>query len=529
MEGRTLLYDPVDGSSATWILKHYTDVLLVDSLDAARRYILVAQLEGTASAFDDLRASVLGQPSQTLQKIRPPRPLTEPPGPHNWTSLGKPPRQAGGTDVNEFVAKLQHFADACHDFGKVDPGDSKDIFEIIERSIYGDTVEFMMPALTRADIADKNRFIQAVTSCTSFKFKIGDTVHFVEKNPMKGRNLESAITPFRKGAPGKLVVNRETEKASVDIFFGKSGRNTKILVLKNIDRLRSTMADYFGDPFATHRARPKFMVDQDMTPWARDKDPHTHLFAWMTGFGHLLVAIDEHFKGAEPLSDIGFDFVFCDATVYDGARVSNLGDSVTYSTASTGAVFYQNAIVDVEFGVAESDAAFLYKVTTADVARNPLAPMSTAESITRVCGRDGYVEDDSGESARVDNSVSTLSRLALNLINKGFDIACPVARKTAGDWGQIEHCRLNNIVFVTSDRLAALYAASRDVPVMLVKHHDYADHKCAQYSFCMFGTDEGRRSLTADPATGGGRLSYFPAIALGAVVVVSALLKAAWC
>ena len=56
---------------------------------------------------------------------------------------------------------------------------------------------------------------------------------------------------------------------------------------------------------------------------------------------------------------------------------------------------------------------------------------------------------------------------------------------------------------MTCDRLSALRAASREVPVLLVKHHDYATDTYAQYSFCMFGTPESRSKLT-NPMTGGG-------------------------
>ena len=37
------------------------------------------------------------------------------------------------------------------------------------------------------------------------------------------------------------------------------------------------------------------------------------------------------------------------------------------------------------------------------------------------------------------------------------------ALKRAGDWGQVEHCAKYDKVFVTSDKLAALYAYYRDV------------------------------------------------------------------
>jgi hypothetical protein len=58
--GHTYLYDPVDGSSATHILRRYCDVLRIDSLETARRYVVDARKEGSKEAYDSLRASVLG-------------------------------------------------------------------------------------------------------------------------------------------------------------------------------------------------------------------------------------------------------------------------------------------------------------------------------------------------------------------------------------------------------------------------------------------------------------------------------------
>ena len=518
----TYLYDPVDGSSATYILKRYCDVLRIDSLAAARQYILDARKEGSKEAYESLRASVLGlaapvedyvtvaegpSPWFTARETSPVE-FVERRGPNELLNLGRPARLVGkgGGQGGDLVEKLQQFADACHDFGSVDPGPGKDMLKILERSIFGAEVEYMEPPMTRGDIADKNKFIAAVTKCDGFKFKINGEIHVVDSNPMKDRNLEAAITPFAKGSPGKLVsrvVNDELR--TVDIFFGKVATNHKLIVMKNIHVIRGKMADFFGDPFAEDR--PKFMVDQDMAPFNKVGDPHRHLFAWMTGFGHILVAMDEHFKGVVPLTDIGFSFVYCDATVYDGAAISNLDESVTFSPKPTGPVFHEKSTVNVEFTRVELGKrdrhAFGCTITTTN-ASNPLAPNMTERSFSRVVRNGRCDVDSTGIRPQLDTSVDTLSYLVEDLVDAGFDVASPIAQKSAGDWGQIEHCKANNIVFVTCDRLTALRAASRECVTLLVKHHDYANDRYAQYSFCMFGTEEARRALTA-PMTGGSR------------------------
>lgn len=542
--GDTYLYDPVDGSSATNVLRRYCDVLRIDSLASARRYVIDARTEGSRGAYDSLRASVLGLPapvSDYVSDTDSPSPWfrsraavqpVERRGPREWLSLGRPARVVAkggaGDDEDDLVSKLQLFADACHDFGRVDPGPGRDMLEVLERSVFGAEVEYLEPRLTREDIADKDTFIKAVTGCAGFKFRIGGVVRVVDSNPMQDRNLEARITPFGKGAPGKRVVGRlvNDELLTVDVFFGKACRDHKIVVMKNIDILRASLADFFGDPFAVDRGRPKFMVDQDMSPFCRTGDPHRHLFAWMTGFGHLLVAMDEHFKGMTPLTDIGFDFVYCDATVYDGACVANLHDTVAFSSEPTGAAFGDSAIVDVEFsGLAREpgdDHAFAYRIRSTDAVRNPIAPRFKAGELRREC-RDGAYEDAAGNPVRVDTSVATLSRLLQSLIKAGFDVASPIAQKTAGDWGQIEHCRRNGVAFVTCDRLAALRAASREVPVLLVKHHDYATDAYAQYSFCMFGTPESRNRLTARMEGGGPSVGAHAVLAAVVAAVVAAV------
>ena len=60
----------------------------------------------------------------------------------------------------------------------------------------------------------------------------------------------------------------------------------------------------------------------------------------------------------------------------------------------------------------------------------------------------------------IDAKLSTLSRETL------------FALKRAGDWGQVEHCKTYSKVFVTRDRLAALYAHYRDVKYVFLSFDD---------------------------------------------------------
>jgi hypothetical protein len=93
-------------------------------------------------------------------------------------------------------------------------------------------------------------------------------------------------------------------------------------------------------------------------------------------------------------------------------------------------------------------------------------------------------------SLSLSTSKETMMLLAQDLTN-AYNVNCSVALalKNAGDWGQIEHCRQLGAVFVTCDKLAAFYAAYRNVPFMYINHHDYLQEgpkgSFLHYSFVM--------------------------------------------
>ena len=91
--------------------------------------------------------------------------------------------------------------------------------------------------------------------------------------------------------------------------------------------------------------------------------------------------------------------------------------------------------------------------------------------------------------------------------------ATALALKRSGDWGMVQHCKLNGMIFVTADRFAALYAAYRGVCTLFVKIADVrvpkllpdmkkndprqppARAEFRQYEFSMFCTDRGKTAL----------------------------------
>lgn len=70
------------------------------------------------------------------------------------------------------------------------------------------------------------------------------------------------------------------------------------------------------------------------------------------------------------------------------------------------------------------------------------------------------------------NDINIIERRQFIPYSKEFKLAL----KRAGDWGQIMHARRYKKIFVTSDRLAALFAAYNSVPYILFKE-DYYDEE----------------------------------------------------
>lgn len=55
------------------------------------------------------------------------------------------------------------------------------------------------------------------------------------------------------------------------------------------------------------------------------------------------------------------------------------------------------------------------------------------------------------------------------------DVHLPLAKKRLCDWGQVEHCKKNGHVFVSSDRLPCLYALNRNVDVVFMSEKENKD------------------------------------------------------
>ena len=107
----------------------------------------------------------------------------------------------------------------------------------------------------------------------------------------------------------------------------------------------------------------------------------------------------------------------------------------------------------------------------------------------------------------------------------GVDISDKLALKRACDWGQVAHCAKNpGFAFVSTDMLACLYAASRDVGFIALQRLGYprsrAKKQFFQCTFIMSGIPESRGQV------GAGTSSYLPSILLASVILAMSVIGA---
>lgn len=277
-------------------------------------------------------------------------------------------------------------------------------------------------------------------------------------------------------------------------------------------------------------------------------------------------------------------FWFCDASIHDAAATTGF----EFSSACTGNVFHRDSMVQFEFKKPRAPALYGYKVTTADRSLNPIDGKKTSidslnvrvetrkevvldsddktvldyrvrqrydkpamkteidfindlnidsmnmrveEDQEVLLDSDDETELDYDERQIYDTSAMKNTIKFMNKRNGNWGFAVPAALKRAADWGQIEHCKRNRMLFISADRMGTHYAAYRDAPVMLVKTRDFIGQDDTsthvQYSFCMCASKHARSKMRKSSAqAAGGEIragTYAAWAALAAIVVVASL------
>jgi hypothetical protein len=571
------LYDEMWESSVVHLC-YYVPIMRMTSVSDAVYYIQQAWDEATPEEREQLNAAVLGKvPVNSVWNDE-----TDDP----WklrASSASAEEHKGGADIHPMsihdtdprYAKLMELVDAIHDFGNEYPPNKRDkqkkiipeTDEAKEKRIKSnvqmrialvESVKAIIPTdlklksvyhpcrdlqfLKERDpkyvvtpenrvlelIADKHAVSRMLTDCDALTFD-GVAV----PNPLKGRYLEST----QKTRKGTHLVECK------DIYFDAEPKQKKIAVVQDILDLRRRM-----EMFYTTRRESRdlqnmslnIMIDQCMTI-KYNREPSA-LFSWMTGLDVMTQGLNEFFAlrtghlivGDEIVGACTFRSYYCDVSAYDNEDPIELRLDDVHSPVATGDVFHEKSEVQVSFGNPALLNKYTYTIDTADPDFNPIPWTDYGVNRDTIVVNNKVIERSRGRTNE-DNSAKSMRRMIKRLQlenrdNKGtayetnYHFAVPAAIKRAGDWGQIEHCKKKHLIFVTSDKATALYAAYRDVPVFFVKHDDHSKNGQVRFSFVMCGSIATRRACCWDAQTAGGRRNVIFNCVLFAITLVASFL-----
>lgn len=249
--------------------------------------------------------------------------------------------------------------------------------------------------------------------------------------------------------------------------------------------------------------------------------------------GYADPQVHKAFQDAHALAQVSWSSWYCDATLMDSKEAI---DNLQFDDTPTGKVFHDDSPVQIELSPRNSIPSprrYSYSLTSlvSSVEGEPLGTEIHREVSLAYAGRSnvvGPVESWVCDGVEVDHSATEaaieIERLAPAWIagrtgpGEDREGAVALAIKRAGDWGMVKHCKDNNMVFVTTDRFAALYAIFMDVPLLFL-HTSQPEATFAQYSFALYAVDSTTPSVT-QPGGGSGTLATW--VALIAVVAACA-------
>jgi hypothetical protein len=541
-------------------LGRFVDLINIDTPLKAAEYVYAALSEATELELARLQLAVMGavrtvpRYSEVVASMRP-----------TWFNVGPPaqPRQlqrlplegqaAGGYNsfanhvngTDPYASKFFELLDAIHDFAD-QPADGD------MRTKLCKSIGAIVPnGFDIHELHDKNDVFKKLYTYDELHFKLSPGVFHKAKNPLKARRLEDSIARYHRGKS----VSREEKPSgpdllTVDLYFKVSGDKRRFMVVEDLVELRRSMHSFYAMQPRSVALRAAtvidVMIDKDMTT---DQDrAQCHLVAWMTGFDLVLTKVRKYFvlpagtkdafieRLAETHDDVAsFAFRYCDASIHDAANTRGF----EFSAACTGDVFHKDSMVRFEYKKSVP-ALYGYKVTTADRSLNPIDGKKTSidglnvrveEKQEVLLDSDDETEIDYEERKRYDKPTMKAKIDFMDKRNKGWGFAVPAALKRAADWGQIEHCKRNNMLLISADRMGSHYAAYRDAPVMLVKVRDFTGKDDTsthvQYSFCMCASKQARSKMGRSmPQSAGGRVragTYTAWAALVAIVLAASL------
>lgn len=170
------------------------------------------------------------------------------------------------------------------------------------------------------------------------------------------------------------------------------------------------------------------------------------------------------------LGELAWDVSKTDANLYDNGQTSNTG--VPFDVRPTGPIFKEKFVgyqIDLQGISVDSQNRRLLKIAIKDkepgepvhqwlLSNSETMKLSSTASVRRILDRDSPPKYTSTTAQT--NAAYSFSR----------DLK--YALKRAGDWGQVENASRYNKVFVTSDKMAALYAWYRGVRFIYMRRQE---------------------------------------------------------
>ena len=378
----------------------------------------------------------------------------------------KPKSQKGGIgDTHDpRVYRLLELADTCHDFM-----DTK-----TEATKYISQYNYELPQdMTVHKLTTEKAFIEFMSTNRELIFGndkvpnpcFGAKITTVFKITNAYADLKDIYKAQMKSLSGML--NNPTSKiCSLDLYMAEYQNNKRMHVVRihQVARLCATIRKWMGaDCF--------FQVDSS----------DCHLALLVCAYKHLsnafiqLFVIEPAFVQLRGLSQ----------------QLKNAIDAVdpmtktTWKTETTDSNLFDasNNAVKLKFDARPTGNVFRERICGYQITLNGLVKKNQSVNATITDTGMPSVTLDITNKESTENFSKSVIKFAIGCSKpsklteirhhlQNFSDPLKYALKRAGDWGQVEHCVRYNKVFVTSDKLASLYAYYRGVRFILLKRDD---------------------------------------------------------
>ena len=395
----------------------------------------------------------------------------------------------GSTGFEHPLYEILQAADSCHDFGKEalthfpNMASKMNLPNGFNHELFGNETKFIgFFAKRKSLVFDGMEFENPL-----YKASIGNVWSIEDElgpcnltHAEKLSNLETKINKAHESFIGKLA-NKSTKLKSLDLFTiftsdGPFGQKLEILKLTQVARLCQQIRDLIETD-----AMQGFVVD--------NSNDHLVLLLFATEMVSIALlnrfiieptletqealkskkmqeALRQHMM-INGIGQMNWHTEITDANLFD-ANLNSV--PLPDSDQATGKIFKPSSPFNIRLnGLTKNKHGRFVDVTFTDNGKE----VGSFQLTNKLCMKHFSI-----------NALAPLLDLKLDLKLEtntnpfttqtilGFSKELQYALKRGGDWGQVEHCKKYGKVFVTGDKLAALYAFFREVKFIYVKRFE---------------------------------------------------------